>query len=161
MPTTHVTVNLLPVVILPGCTVAQARASSNKLLPYQTNSCLCAIDELSRDERPCGSLPAFAGSDVAINRLNSYPPHYKMAFACSAIPYPHSFQLTLRLAFLLQPREVRAYHVPRLSLSGSGLASTPVTPSSAGRGVRSHSPDTNTGHLPFGPSLSASLACSQ
>jgi len=63
-----------------------------------------------------------------------------------------------RLQTRIVKGEVRVYHVPRLSLSGLGLAS--VTHSSADRGVRSHGPDTN-GHLPFGPSLSASLACSQ
>ena len=32
-------------------------------------------------------------------RLNSYPLHYKAAFACSVILYRHSYQLALQFAF--------------------------------------------------------------
>ena len=37
---------------------------------------------------------------MLLRRLNPYPPHYKMAFACSILLYPHTHRLALRLAFL-------------------------------------------------------------
>ena len=49
-------------------------------------------------ERPDGSLLAFAWSDVA-SQLNSYPSHYRMAFAFSIIFYPQLHLLALRPAF--------------------------------------------------------------
>jgi hypothetical protein len=53
------------------------------------------VSKFSRDERPCGSLPAFAWSDVVLRR-NSYPTHYRPAFAFSAILCPHRQQSSLR-----------------------------------------------------------------
>ena len=42
-----------------------------------------------------------------------YPGHYSPAFAFSAIPYPHSQRITLRLT--CPKAAIRAYHVPCLS----------------------------------------------
>jgi hypothetical protein len=42
--------------------------------------------------------------------LNPYPPHYRMAFACSIVLCPPSHQFALRLAFPGGGR--RGYHVP-------------------------------------------------
>jgi hypothetical protein len=53
--------------------------------------------KLSCNERPTGSLPAFAWDDVAL-RLNPCPPHYRTAFAFSSFFYLHSQQLPLRSA---------------------------------------------------------------
>jgi len=50
---------------------------------------------------------------------------------------------------------VRAHHVPRLYLEGVGPAYPPVAPMSAAGEAKTPAP----GHLPFGPSLSAPLAC--
>ncbi len=54
--------------------------------------------KLSRDERPAGSLPAFAWDDVGLN-LNPYPLDYRAVFAFSSILYPQFYRLALRLAF--------------------------------------------------------------
>jgi hypothetical protein len=37
---------------------------------------------------------------ILSNDATPYPPHYKMAFASSIFLYPHSYRLTLQLAFL-------------------------------------------------------------
>ena len=60
--------------------------------------------------------------------LNSYPLHYRTAFACSLLLYPPLHRLASRLAFPVGcPREKRrAYHVPSQSLCGLGRASPPV-----------------------------------
>jgi hypothetical protein len=58
--------------------------------------------KLSCDERPDGRLLAFAWSDVAW-WLNSYPPHYRIAFAFSILSGPHIHGLTLRFAFPFGP----------------------------------------------------------
>ena len=67
-------------------------------------------------------------SDVASD--NSYPAHYRPAFACSLLLYPPSHRHALRHAF---PDDLgdrmgkrRAYHVPPLSLCGLGRVSSPV-----------------------------------
>ena len=57
---------------------------------------LVRLLKLSRDKRPEGSLPAFAWNDVAAG-LNSYPLHYRAAFAFSILLYPPSRWFTLRL----------------------------------------------------------------
>src|SRR5882724_13585044 len=36
---------------------------------------------------------------VILRVLNSYPPHYRVAFASSILPFPHIYRLALRLAF--------------------------------------------------------------
>ena len=81
-----------------------------------------------------------------------------MAFACSAFLYPHPFRLALRLAFPCQlpEEEYGLTTFPRECPSGLGPAALPVP-----RRLRQmSSKHLNPGHLPFGPSLSASLACS-
>ncbi len=52
----------------------------------------------SRDERPDGSLPAFAWGDVAEWR-NLYLLHYKGAFASSVFLYPQPYRRPLRFTF--------------------------------------------------------------
>jgi hypothetical protein len=94
-------------------------------------------------------------AEVELQSHATYLLHYRRAFACSSLPYPHSRRLTLRLTFLLIGGGTRAYHVPRLQLDGLGLASTPVALSSAAAELGAAAPV----HAPFGPSLSASLAC--
>jgi hypothetical protein len=55
--------------------------------------------KLSRDERPDGSLPAFAWDDVG-QRRNPYPAHYRQAFAFSILLYPQRRWLPLQLPTL-------------------------------------------------------------
>ena len=87
-------------------------------------------------------------------RLNPYPPDYRPAFACSLILYPLPRRLALRVAF---PRAGRTTGLPRSAdvpewvrspLYAGGAASAPGEFGAPG-------PD----HVPFGPSLTASLAC--
>jgi hypothetical protein len=61
-------------------------------------SLLRRLAKVSGDARPDGRQPAFAWGDVACGR-NPYPPHYRMAFASSILPFPHAYRLALRLAF--------------------------------------------------------------
>src|SRR5215813_13339738 len=61
-------------------------------------SLLRRFAKVSGDARPNGRLPAFAWSDVARGR-NPYPPHYRVAFASSILPFPHVYRLALRLTF--------------------------------------------------------------
>ena len=64
---------------------------------------------LSRNERPNGSLPAFAWDNVAL-RLDPYPLHYKAAFAYSILLCPQSIGFLLRFTYPLRG-ELRVYHV--------------------------------------------------
>src|SRR3954464_2494319 len=68
-------------------TEAGGRTSrANERLP----SFACPLKRLarsSRDERPEGSQPAFAGGDLA-RGLNPSPPDYRATFASSLILYP-------------------------------------------------------------------------
>ena len=127
--------------------------------PHQQRGCrhlLCLPSQLfrrSRAETPGGSQPAFAGGDLA-RRLNPYPSHYGAAFASSLLLYPPSHRRPPRGGPTPEGGR-RAYHVPRtyhrwfrLCLFAGGSAAT------AGEG-ESPAP----GHVPFGPSLSAPLAC--
>src|SRR3989475_4939768 len=61
-------------------------------------SLLKRLAKVSGDARPDGRQRAFAWSDVARGR-NPYPPHYRVAFASSILPFPHVCRLALRLAF--------------------------------------------------------------
>ena len=61
-------------------------------------SLLRRLVKLSGDARPDGRQPACAWSHIARGR-NSYPPHYRVAFASSILPCPHACRLTLRFAF--------------------------------------------------------------
>jgi hypothetical protein len=96
-----------------------------------------------------------------VRPLNSYPLHDRAAFAFSAILYPQSPRLPLRFAFpathCLWLGGLRAYHVPRAYLCGLGLASPPVAHHL--RQVREEHLNLTTGL--FGPSVSASFACSR
>jgi hypothetical protein len=61
--------------------------------------------------------------------LNPYPPHYRSAFASSAFLYPHSHQLSSRLACLNR----RGYGLTTFRLndtSGLGPAFPPAAPMS-------------------------------
>ncbi len=74
-------------------------------------------------------------------------------------PLPAALSVCLTACFLigLSMRELRAYYVPReYPMDGLGLASPPVVLSSA----VAENVTTTPAHEPFGPSLSASLACS-
>src|SRR5262249_13105557 len=105
-----------------------------------------------RPPTPQGSLPAFARGDVAV-RLNPCPAHYSPAFASSLILYPQPHRLALRFAF---PRG-RATGLPRC------IVETAWGRSCLYAGGSSSAPeefgDSGPGHGPFGPSLSAPLAC--
>src|SRR5262249_61636916 len=68
-------------------------------------SLLRRLAKLSGDARPDGRQHAFAWGDVA-RALNPYPPHYRMAFASSILPFPHVYRLALRLAFPPRSRSV-------------------------------------------------------
>ncbi len=61
-------------------------------------SLLGRLAKVSGDARPDGRQLAFAWSDIACV-LNSYPLHYRGAFASSILLFPHAYQLALRLAF--------------------------------------------------------------
>jgi len=61
-------------------------------------SLLGRLAKVSGDARPDGRQLAFAWSDIACV-LNSYPPHYRGAFASSILLFPHAYRLALRLAF--------------------------------------------------------------
>jgi len=106
----------------------------------------------SRAPSPEGSLPGFPWGDVA-RRLNPCPPCYRAAFASSLILCPQPRRHASRLAF---PRggRLRVYHVPYQYRSGLGRASGPVARHLRQGTVEAPAP----GHVPFGPSLSASYA---
>jgi hypothetical protein len=60
---------------------------------------------------------------------NSYPPHYKTAFAFSILPCPQPHQLVLRLAFPPSHLRGRTMGLPRSAsepLNGLGSACSPV-----------------------------------
>ena len=97
---------------------------------------------------------AFAPSAVG-RRLNPYPVHYRQAFAFSILLYPHHYRLALRLAFLLSG-VIRVYHVPLDDLDGLGL----VLPANGATSAANEYPTLALVRFPFGPSLSACLACS-
>ena len=49
-----------------------------------------------QDQMDVSALSRRVMSPVA---LNPYPPHYRMAFASSILPYPHAYRFTLRFTF--------------------------------------------------------------
>ena len=85
------------------------------------------LAKVSGDARPDGRQPAFAWSDLAC-MLNSYPPHYRVAFASSILPFPHAYRLALRLAF--PPGE--AYGVPMFRLSHNAWGRCALSTGSVG-----------------------------
>jgi hypothetical protein len=107
----------------------------------------------SRAETPEGSQPAFAWGHLA-RRLNPYPPDYRTAFASSLILYPPSHRHPLAVGL---PRgEDDGLTTFRGGITdGVGSACSPVA-----RQRRQGKGDTPApGHVPFGSSLSAPLAC--
>ena len=116
-------------------------------LPPQVGLPMVHVDQHQREV--CRLSPR---GDVA-RRLNPYPPHYRAAFACSLLPYPPPHRLALRLAF--PDGETtglpRSAGVPlmwvRSRLFAGGSPSAPEEFGTSG-----------PGHVPFGPSDSASCA---
>src|SRR5947209_9628395 len=93
---THDAMSLLPLDGMPlhlfvgGCTSRQlngCRLGGLFLLCRHLPCLLSRLANLSRAERPDGSLPTFVGGDVAA-QLNPYPLHYRAAFACSIFMSP-------------------------------------------------------------------------
>jgi hypothetical protein len=127
--------------------------------PHQQASCchlLCLPSQWlrrSRAETPEGSQPAFTEGDL-VQGLNPYPSDYRTAFASSLVLYPPS--LRSRLAAGLPRREddgLTTFH--GCIMDGLGPACSPVA-----RQRRQGKGDTPApGHVPFGSSLSAPLAC--
>ena len=108
----------------------------------------------TRKERPDGSQPTFVWNDIAW-LLNSYPAHYKPAFAFSIIFCPQSCQLALQFTSPYGSTTglpCSAY----MPLDGLGvcLFAGGFYICVLGRGSPYISP-----HYLFGSSLSASLAC--
>ena len=126
-----------------------AAADISALLPWSVGQ-----DSLvMKDPREVSRLSPWG--DVAF-WLNPYPVHYRPAFACSLIPYPPSHRRALRYAFRgrCRPRETtglpRSAAVPvwvRSRLSAGGPTTAPE-----------EFGDSGPGHVPFGPSVSASCA---
>ena len=112
---------------MPVLAVAQARASSNATPLFNEFLSLRSL-QLSRDERPGGSLPAFAGSDVAHNG-GSTPIHlitrWPSLTPLSPTRTPFGSPYGLLSAALASGR-IRAYHVSRERPSGLGPAALPV-----------------------------------
>ena len=97
----HILVDFSPVYRIPvhclvgGCT---------SILCFHLLSLLSRFGNFSRDERPRGSLPAFAWDAVRKtgSPLNPYPSHYRKTFAFSTFLCPPALQLVLRLACLFR-----------------------------------------------------------
>jgi hypothetical protein len=112
-------------------TLLRESQQRNRRKPHQQGAlrsrrliCIASSSRFARGSRtptPEGSLPAFA----AEYSRNSYPIHYRPAFACSLLLYPPPHQRLLREPPSLAGKR-RAYHVPSLSLCGLGRASPPV-----------------------------------
>jgi len=85
--------------------------------------------------------------------LNFYSLHYRATFAFSILLYPHFCRLALRLAF---PRG-RNTGLPRFAISTRWVRSR-LYAGGAMSAVAKNGAAT-PGHSPFGPSLSAGLAC--
>jgi hypothetical protein len=105
----------------------------------------------SRRPTPEGSQHSFESGSG--HRRGPYPLHYRTAFACSLLLYPPPRQLLLRAAFpcgettgLPRSAAVTVWVRSRLSAGGTSAALEEFGTS-------------RLGHLPFGPSVSASYAC--
>jgi hypothetical protein len=97
----------------------QREAAPAKFLSRHLLCFLSRFSRLSRDETPEGSQPACAWG------TGPYPRHYRAAFACSLLPYPHAAQLPLRGAFPCG-RRVGLPRSMSVSSNGVGPASPPV-----------------------------------
>jgi hypothetical protein len=102
----------------------------------------------SRPPTPRGSLPPFGWGPI-----DPYPAHSRSAFACSPILYPQPHRLTLRLASPCG----RATGLPRCGAETAWVRSRLYAGGTSSAPGKFGVP--GPGHLPFGPSLSAPLAC--
>src|SRR5271166_317321 len=93
---------------------------------------------------------------LSVGGLTLYPIHYRAAFASSLILSPLSHWLPLQEAY---PRgeTVGLLRSPSRSIRGLGRACRPVVRRPRQGSLEAPVPD----HVPFGSSLTASLACSQ
>jgi hypothetical protein len=127
---------------------------------HQQASCrhlLCLPSQLlrrSRAETPEGSQPAFAEGDLT-RRLNPYPSDYGTAFASSLLPLPATPSAYLAACFPLGREGYGLTTFHGCIKDGLGSAFPPVAPTATAGEGGAPAP----GHLPFGSSLSASLAC--
>ena len=94
---THIAVSCRPVHLVPFHLTVGGRTS--KRVRCHLLCLLCLLIKFSRQERPNGSLLAFAQDDVALWR-NPYPSHYRAAFAFSVFLCPQPHRPSLRLAVL-------------------------------------------------------------
>lgn len=88
---------------------------------------LCLRDRftmVSRDARPAWEVSPLARG-VMLRVLNSYPPHYRRAFASSRVPYPPLYRLALRLTFPCG-RETGLPRSAQVPLDELGSACSPV-----------------------------------
>jgi len=85
--------------------------------------------------------------------ISPYLLRYRGAFACSLILCPLLYRYTLRCTFPGKG-EQRVYHVSHTYSDGLGSACSPMVLLSARQNGTLRAPD----HIPFGSSLSASLA---
>ena len=88
---------------------------------------LCLRDRfpmVSREARPAWDVSPLARG-VILRWLNSYPSHYRMAFASSRVPYPPPHRLALRLTFPCG-RETGLPRSARVPLDEVGSACSPV-----------------------------------
>src|SRR5918992_6146427 len=87
---------------------------------------------------------------VMLPKLNPYPPHYRMAFAFSILPFPHVHGLALRVAF---PFGRRTGLPCSISVTSSGLGA--LCPPGVLLPLTRHCKGLVPTPLPFGSSLSA------
>jgi len=83
-----------------------------------------------------------------------YPVHYRPAFACSLVLYPQPHRRTLRSAY----PQGRVTGLPRCIAETAWVGSCLYAGGSSSAWAEFGA--SHPGHSPFGPSLSASLACS-
>ena len=127
--------------------------------PHQQASCchlLCLPSQLfrrSRAETPEGSQPAFAEDDLT-RRLNPYPSHYRAAFASSLLLYPPSHRRPPCGGPTRGEDDGLTTFHGRIT-DGLGSACSPVARQRRQGMGEAPAP----GHVPFGSSLSAPLAC--
>jgi hypothetical protein len=116
---------------------------------------LCLLSRfarLSRDERPDGRLPAFAWGDVALRATPILSITIGIRFFHRPVPAHSSALLTASVPRGKRTGLPRFAYVPR---DGLGPAYPPVAVWSATAEGATAVP----GYVPFGPSLSAHLAC--
>ncbi len=87
-------------------------------------SLLRRLAKVSGEARPDGRQPACAWGDIARGR-NPSPPHDRMAFASSILPFPPVYRLALRLTFPCGSRTGFPCSVS-VTTNGVGALSPPV-----------------------------------